>query len=388
MRISFPSLNTLFGVLLIFAGCDQTSKYAELDPFYGPLAQGDSLVHPAPQYASHRQFEGLAIEKKLTLSVPPGKATDETPPELIMKWPIHIAIDPEEEFIYVMDKETFRINKMSLKDGALVQSITAVQEYKKGNNSAPMIQYLIDGTVNVFVPGKKVLTLEPSGEVKEILKHPRKVNSYIIPIDADSYVGMTVLNYPELFHVYNKRGRRTQSFGFLANLHLLEKPEKMEPIGHMLDFMGTLGTDGKSSFVYSGSLKGGLLGFSKEGTLRFYRETINHRPYPQKALTDQNKDLSPADGEASNSGLSTLNVWNEVYYQHVIPPCTAESCPQTFTVDAYSYENGDYLYSLNPPANCFAVFLTDSHLYANCPSRGLIQFIRPERPQNQLIVER
>jgi len=375
-------------VFLIFTGCDQTSEYADLDPFYGPLAQGDSLIYPTPQYTSHRQFEGLAVEKNLTLSVPPGKATDETPPELIMKWPIHIAIDPEEEFIYVMDKETFRINKMSLADGALVQSITAAQEYSKGSSSATMIQYLLDGTVKVFVPGKIVLQLEPNGNVKEFLKHPRKINGYMLSIDSDSYVGMTVLNYPELFHVYNKRGVRARSFGFLSNLHLREKPGKMEPVGHMLDFMGTLGTDGKSSFVYSGSLKGGLLGFSKDGTLRFYRETINHRPYSQKALVDQNEDVPPANTEASNSGLSTLNVWNGVYYQLVIPPCNAESCPQTFTVDAYSYESGDYLFSLNPPANCVAVFLTDEHLYANCLPRGLIQFVRPERPQNQFIVER
>ena len=381
-------MSILLGVFLICTGCDKTSKYAELDPFYGPLAQGDSLIYPTPQHASHRQFEALAIEKNLTLSVPQAKATDETPPELIMKWPIHIAIDPDEEFIYVMDKETFRINKMSLTDGSLVQSITAAQEYKKDNNSAAMIQYLLDGTVEVYVPGKKTLKLKPNGKAKKILKHPRKVNRYIIPIDSDSYVGMTALNYPELFHVYNKRGFRTQSFGFLSNLHLREKPDKMEPIGHMLDFMGTLGTDGKSSFVYSGMYKGGLLGFSKDGTLRFYRETINHRPYPQKAIAKQSDVLPQVDREASYDALFTLNVWNGVLYLHLIPPCNAESCPQTFTVDAYSYENGDYLYSLNPPANCFAVFLTDSHLYANCPTRGLIQFVRPTRPENHLIVER
>ena len=240
----------------------------------------------------------------------------------------------------------------------------------------------------MFAPTRKVIKLDLYGRVKEVRKHPRKINGYVIPVDADSYVGMTALNYPELFHVYNRWGFRTRSFGFLSNLHLLKEPSKLLPVGHDMDFLGSLTTDGKSSFVYSGIYKGGLLGLTKDGTFRFYRETIKHRPYPQRTAVNKTDVLPLGGTEASNSALFTLNVWNGVYYQHEIPPCNAESCPQTFTVDAYSYENGDYLYSLNPPANCAAVFLTDSHLYANCPTRGLIQFIRPSRPENHLIVKR
>ena len=145
MKTTILCLNVLVGVVLLAVGCTKHEKYPDQEPFHGALAQGDSLVHPLPQFASNRQFEGLASEKNLTLSIPPGKATDESPQEMVMKMPIQVAVDPDEAFIFVMDKETFRINKISLSDGSLLKSITEVQKYKKRSGTSPMLQGCLMG---------------------------------------------------------------------------------------------------------------------------------------------------------------------------------------------------------------------------------------------------
>ena len=115
--------------------------------------------------------------------------------------------------------------------------------------------------MRVYVPGKHILHLSPDGEVKKTLKHPKRINGYVVSVNTGTYVAVETLNYPELFHVYNARGFKQRAFGFLSNLHILEEPEEMQPVGHRLDFMGSLVTDGNSSFMYAGTYKGGLLGF-------------------------------------------------------------------------------------------------------------------------------
>lgn len=377
----------LMGLALMTPSCERPSRYADFEAFNGKLAYGDSLISPVPQYATGRLFEAQSTSEALRFSVHPGQADESTDPRIIMQMPTQVEVDQSEGFIYVMDTESALINKFSLPDGALLASIETVQEYRKSESTRPALQVLPDGSLQICNLGdRRIIRLRPDGAVEQAGTLPRGISGCTVGTSNGEQIALNPLNDEELFHILGKRGQTRRTFGMLSNLHVREAKSEAKsdhPVvkGHGIDFVGTIGTSGESSFVYAGSQWGGLIGFNTDGTFRFYRETIAHYPFP-RLVRDRTGDpfQLQMSSDPSEGSRFVINVWEGVYYQQIFPPCTEEVCPQTFTVDAYSYDTGDYLYSFRTPTNCAAMFITESHIYANCLGRGVIQYIRPARP--------
>ncbi len=385
----------LFGLVLGTLSCNQKPMYSDAEPFYGSLVYNDSIYSPIPQFQLNRLFEAAAGEEGYRFTIPTGSQGLEADSVMVMSMPTQAVVDKNEQFFYVMDTESYLINKFALSDGSLQKSITTAQEYRKAHNLQPSLQLLSDGSLQICgTERRQILQLHPDGKVKNSVKIPRGVNGCVMGIDSENQVALTIFNFDELFQVLNKRGRIKDNFGVVSNLHLRPVVGDIKyKAGHGIDFVGSIGTDGASSFVYAGSKWGGLLGFDVNGEFRFFRETINHRPLPFRSSLPL---LSPIEEGKSGPQIMefepeiledepadfrfTVNVWEGVYYQQIIPPCNAETCASSFIVDAYSYENGDYLYSLHTPVNCGAIFITEDHIYANCLGRGLVQFVRRSRP--------
>ena len=236
----------LCGLFLTTLSCNQKPDYSDAEPFYGALVYNDSLYHPTPQFPLSRIFEEVASEERYRFTHPLGHQIDEADSMLVMDMPMQAVVDNDERFVYIMDNESYLINKFSLSDGSLLQSITTAQERRKTPSRQPRLQLLADGSLQVCgTEGRRTLLLHPEGQLKKSFKLPRGIYGCVAGIDADNYVALTSFNFDELFQVLNRRGRIKNSFGMLSNMHTrtLEGDVKHEG-GHGLDFVGTIGTDG------------------------------------------------------------------------------------------------------------------------------------------------
>ncbi|CAN0294226.1 unnamed protein product, partial [Laminaria digitata] len=185
---------------------------------------------------------------------------------------------------------------------------------------------------------KQVLRLNQKGEFLGFIDNPYRGG--VFDVAAGKYLHYN-LNDPELFHVYNKKGKREKSFGVLASGRTHLTQEYRHLMGHGLGFSGDVKTDGKGAFIFAGYYGGGLLSYNVDGSLRFFRETMDHNAFPLTPFMDGNGGRKIVDRDSVRSQQMPINVWNGVFYQNVFL-----NEEERMVVDAYAYDSGDYLYSL------------------------------------------
>ncbi|MFK7844131.1 MAG: hypothetical protein AB8G77_02445 [Rhodothermales bacterium] len=365
--------------LLFMIGCTQphpASTYPE--PFYGELLLGDSLITAEPQQKTEREYRELATVVKKTFTVPPDRATDDTPAEIIMAMPAHAGVDENEEYLFLMDGDSLVINKYALSTGALLKVIDEPgkrQKKKTGPGKlavTPNNELWLKGVEN-----REVLRLDFEGNVLGNVKGP--ISGYVTQVNDHKVVHNTALNEDELFHVYSLEGVKEHSFGIMSSTAYKEGS-----IGHGIGFVGEVVGNGSNSFLFAGLFGGGLLRFEENGELSYFRESMDHNPFPGTILYA--KTVAGNSETVDMAGVRTqqipINVWNGVYYQNV-----SLIKEKRMIVDAYAYDTGEYLYSLPVKSNeCGYVFITDDHIYANC-AQGFVQLERPASVNDRLVSE-
>ena len=355
-------------MLIFVAGCttsDSSSEYPR--PFYGRLLHDGVLVDPAPQTATGRLYQPMPAEVNIQFTVHPAQATNDTPSAKIMETPSDAGILHQDEHLFLMDNESLRINKFALADGRLKQVITTVADYGlPGFNKKRM--RVMEGEelwIHGLEPGK-IMRLDEAGEMLGWAE--AQGTQPMLLFNSGEVLKLMPLNGEKLFHLYDDRGAELRSFGILSSRKLEAMGEPMP--GHGLGFLGNVSTDGNDTFVYAGGAGGGLLGYRTDGTLRYFRAYIDADLFASVQQSDSVSYMLDWDGVKNQ--YFALNVWDGVYYQLVYNV----GGDQSFFVDAYDYDTGDYLYSIPSPEGCGYRFVTDTHLYANCMEGGFVQFER------------
>lgn len=380
MKTMVHRLLSLIPVALFFIiGCIQphpADNYPEA--FYGELLLGDSLIVAAPQQKSEREFVAMATVVKQRFTSSPESATDETPAGIIMENPAMAGVDSNEDYLFLMDAASLAINKYSLASGALLKVIDAPE--KRRTNKTSQGRLSVTSNDELWVRGvenRKMLRLDFEGDVLGNVKGP--ASGFVTQVNANNVVHTTALNEDELFHVYSMEGDIEHSFGIMSSSAHVEGSK-----GHGLGFIGETVGDGSNSFVYAGLFGGGLLSFDDQGNLAYFRESIDHNPFPgtipYTSTTGYNSETVDVAGVRTQQ--LPINIWNGIYYQNVL---ILEE--ERMIVDAYAYETGEYLYSLPVrDKECGYIFITDDHIYANC-KEGFVQLERPAQENDLLVSE-
>ncbi|MEM8488179.1 MAG: hypothetical protein AAF564_21695 [Bacteroidota bacterium] len=368
----YPLVPVLYAVVILLtaAGCNKASlgeSYPE--PFYGQLLAGDSLITPVAQVVSDRVFEDSAYVVVKQFIVHPEAATEDTPAERISPAPVAAVVDAAEDYLYLFDKETFTLRKFSIADGTLQFAIEIDVEQKR--NGRPVLRLVSDEVLWIAnIEKGKIVRYTSAGERLSDLDMP----GLGTPIVADDGA-FVIANYEDnegLFHSYSPRMKKQDAFGVLTNIKVAL--QGIPYPGHGMGFMGEGVTDGSHSFVYAGLLGGGLLSYKMDGSLRYFRESIDHSNFPgvREDTTRQVTVLS-TDMEGVETQQIPFNVWNDTYYQFY-----SVIGEEDWGWDAYDYNSGDYKYSIRRSNQCGNNFITDTHVYANCLNRGFFQMKRAE----------
>lgn len=362
-------LQVLLLLIVLTAGCenpDPASSYPE--PFYGQLLVGDTLLSPVPQQKSTREFEPVATVETRQFTFAPALAIEDTPAELVMTKPNRAVFSRDGDMLFLLDTESLLINQYSLLDGSLIKVIKSANESRAPNSYLASIGLISDNELGVTgVEARKTMRIDSDG----------KSLGFIDQASGESFVGMSSgkivqiqsNNEYELFHVYNESGKKQQAFGLLSSMRYELGGNKLN--GHGMGFAGTLATDGSESFVYTSGFGSGLLGYQTDGNVLYFREVIDHTPFPEM-IASEGENTFTVDNEEMVASRMSLNVWDNVYYQYAFGREGQEP-----VVDAYDYRTGDYLYSLKSPAECGIILVSSDHVYATCLDRGFIQFERP-----------
>ena len=349
-------------------------------PFYGRLVYQDQLVDPSPQAYSKRVFEDVATDIVQQFTTRDSMA-HLSPGIVIMNKPFQSLVDPAEEFLYIMGPDSNVVHKFSIADGRLVNRVTTPRDLRESSGYTVGMQ--MAGNDEFWFQNVKPRTLMRTtheGKLIDTIKLPYA--GWVSVTNSGDFVFLETSNLDELFHVYSANGKHQHSFGILSSV-LVQFGEHTS-LGHGLGFVGDLSTDGSDSFIYTNGWGGGLLNYSLDGTLNYFRQPIDSNPFPGlRPFTAEEKEKSNIQNSANitvdkkdvNSQKKSVNVWEGTYYQTTFERNTDRS----WFVDAYDYDTGDYLYSIPTPEDCFIEFITDKHLYANCLEPGFVQFKRPPR---------
>ena len=373
-------------VVLFFAifcaGCfNQKSPKEALEkkfngPFYGRLVYDDQLIDPRPQEISERIFEDSATQIVRQFAVHPLHASEDSD-TVVMTTPARAVIDEKEQFLFLIDSDSNAVHKFSLNTGRLLAISTEPADRKLGNQSVYMYMMGNEELWFTGVESKKIMRTDLDGSYLDMIDLP--YSGWVAPASSGEFVFLDASNMDELFHVYSSKGKKQRSFGILSSIEH-EIHGRIQQ-AHGMGFIGELRTEGDHTFVYTSFFGGGILGYTMDGTLRYFRETIDSGPFPRlRSFTEEEQEKSGLDAgdvtvdtDQVISQQFSMNVWNGIFYQNTY----LLSDQETFVVDAYDYDTGDYLFSIPSPEGCGIIFITDRHLYASCLEQGFFQIRRP-----------
>ena len=345
----------------MFAGCTENSPHPAKDypePFYGQLLYEDSLITATPQQISERVIgDSIGVIERVYM-VPSDKAQPDTPEEAIMELPIDAGVDNDGKYLYVMEKNSFKTNKYDLSSGELTLVLNSVAENKSTSHLGKGMRVMSNDELWIYGANtSKIFRVTPQDELLGYWEG-RSGDSFI-KMTSGELVKTTSSNEHELFHVFDEGGEKLRSFGILSSYQI--EVDGYKTVGHGLGFHGWTSTNGDDSFVHVANMGGGLLSFNTDGSLRYFREFVEHVPFPDTVPTGENTRGIDMDGVHTQH--FALNVWEDVYYEYAIEVNSGERI-----IDAYDYNTGDYLSSIPHPDGCWVKFVTDSKVYAMCES--------------------
>ncbi len=346
-------------VLTMVAGCMESNPHPAKDypePFYGQLFYEDALISATPQQITARVIGDSVGAVQQVYMVPSEMAQADTPQAAIMELPIDAGIDNEGKYLYVMEKNSFKTNKYDLSTGELSLELNTAAENKATSHLGKGIRVMSDDELWIHgVDAGKVFRITPQDELLGYWEG-RSGDSFI-KMTSGALVQTTSSNEHELFHVFDTEGEKQRSFGILSSYQI--EIDGYKTVGHGLGFHGWTTTNGDDSFIHVANMGGGLLSFNTDGSLRYFREFVEHVPFPGTVPTGENTRGIDMDGVHTQH--MALNVWEDVYYEYAINVNSGERI-----IDAYDYNTGDYLSSIPHPEGCWVKFVTDSEVYAMC----------------------
>ncbi|MEM8487765.1 MAG: hypothetical protein AAF564_19595 [Bacteroidota bacterium] len=369
----------LLCVLPLFAACQEEPHPADSypEPFSGQVLQGDSLISPVPQRISQRTFEDSTTVVLRQYTVFPDSASSGTPPERMMKMPIAAGLDSREETLYVMDTESLLINKYDVASAELTDVITSAKDAHEPSNYGAGLRMISDEEMWLYgVKKARITQMSTTGDLGRDIKF--KSGEHHAVSTSGNYVVRRINDDIELFHTYTSKDKAQASFGILSSEKIELNGESFK--GHGMGFMGSVISDGTDSFVYAAQFGGVLLRYKMDGSLQYFREAIKPGSFPGlAAYTPSGPNSWSIDDGVSNHISYPINEWNGTIYYFV----TEKGEDSTrWMIDAYDYDNGDYLYSINRRETCRYIFITDEHIYAHCiDPGGFVQFKREGPPE-------
>ena len=367
----------LFFYIIICTGCakqiDLEAQYGE--SFHGKLAHGNALLNPKPQEVGERTFLEQPSEVVKQFTVDPARATEDTPPDIIVNATFPFSIDNQEEYLYTMHPHRFIVKKFSVADGTLLATFTALQDHVDAYDGVRVPGMRVMENDELWImQGKRhhVLRLSPDGEFIGEIELPRH-GDHVEAMNNGTFAFLGSTNFETLFRTYTLKGKKENEFGILSSVRYDSGGYEM--VGHGGGFTGEIRAKG-DAFVYSGFFGARLLSYTSDGELRYYRKMIDDHPFPGLVAvsdaTGSGAQVMRINYEQVVTQQFAANIWGDVFYQLTYFP----EDNQTVIVDAYAFDTGDYLYSMDMPENCYTRFVTDQHVYAACKEQGVLQFNR------------
>lgn len=339
------------------------------ESMYGHLILGDSVIAPGPQ----TQQERIVIERPTEIVRKFGSSPEEEsdlPQAYTLFEPASAVVDVSEKYLYILDQGALEVKQFEIATGRLIQRFGKGQGSGPGEFEKPtMFALLKDGGLWVLDSRNRNVTLfDARGEVLEVNNVPFQVNGLVASVDGRYALSTNQGNNLDLFKIFSGEGKELMSFGRLAT----------RASASHLAFIGQMTVGDDDAFMLTGFNGGGLLKYAFDGRFHFFRETLDHSPFPRwvpDAMEGQ--QVYTLDASASSVPHIQRNVWEGIYYEVVI---YSDGEP-AFYLDAYSFENGDYLHSLVLPNECGPYFITKRHVFANCKV-GFVQFLRTREESN------
>lgn len=369
----FFRCSLLILIVLSSAACNIEAPKADIgydESMYGYLVIEDSIIAPAPQALQERIIVDRPTEIVRKFGMSDEDPDSDLPPANILSNPRQAVVDASEKHLYILDHGAMDVKQFDIDTGQFMQ------RYGKGKGSGsgefldPGLMALV-GEAHILVTDKKKrdLTLfDKEGRVQRVNKMPFHTRGLATSQDGRYVLLTNRSNNLDLFKMYTAEGEELVSFGWLASGDA--KP--------YISFPGEMLGHNSDSFVFSGFYGGGLLSYSFEGAFRFYREALDSAPFPRWVV--DNSEEAPVyrlDASFSNATHIQRNIWGNVYYEVIL----YQEGGQTWFIDAYDMETGDYIASTVLPEECGAYFITDRHVYANC-KEGFVQFLRGHPESN------
>lgn len=304
------------------------------------------IPQPVEQTATERRFVELPTEVSVRFGV------DE---DLFYPEEVRVASNGD---VYISIGKAGKIHKYS-------PSGELLQVFGKGPGSGPGEFNSIrnfgidpDGRVWANDPRQRRFTIfGPDGELELTFKPISYVSQIINSVEGP--IGYYGFKSP-FFSLIDSDGRVQYEFGTLT--------ESADEVGAGLLFVGYLKSDPSGEyFVYVPMNNGKIVSYDAHGNLRFYRHSLGG-PVELDVIRGADGNLG-YDYERTPLRFQqmALNVWDGVLYIMIISDNS-----EFFFMDAYSANNGDYLYSMKVPMDidepCGPDFVTDTTIYMLCDS--------------------
>ena len=332
MKRFIGPLLILVGAALVggmFSGGSEASKVPEL-----AIAGGQE---PVPQEVQSRTLLSVKWENLACF----GESSGST----MLYGPLRAKARPGDR-VLVLDFGDLKIKEFSSR-GQLLRT------YGKGRGQGPeefqsITDFELDAMGNLWVSdflGGKVQSFNPDGAVHKTFKleiQPQR----LVPLGAETLL-MLPLFSERSFALLSGEGELLGEFGrFFQNRF----------DGLALD--GRLARLGPESFVFAPHYLGWLAGFSKDGELRFFVETVDPPASPPE-IRRNGQGVIWVDREAR---LSTQSV--SVDSEHIyLLSGTASGSRRSRLVDVYGSKDGRYLHSLELPEPGIMVSVLGNEMY-------------------------
>lgn len=366
-------------IVVFFLGCDKSEVSWNIDPAdwdysnYGEINDGTTAIASEPQGTEiQRVYEPRATQRVQTIGWYPESELKGPEDELLFR-PVAMHIDDEERLMYLHDAGVSLLKTFSLIDGEHLLSFGNGTGQGPGEYSSPF-DFTVMPDNSVLITDRsnaRVIHFDESGEILDHIKHEFQISG-AKTVDNEHYIGYMSRTDYELFGLFDMSGNLIKKFGRLVN-DLNLKP----------GMIGDFRADSKGNFVYTMTNSGHMLGYNSHQELTFYRTSITQEPFPtfiKATVAGTQRGAYAFDMSKNHASYRMLNLWKNEFFVQIIPKkgFPDYSDDRIAIIDAFSIEDGSYLYSVEwPIESCGMFFITDESLYTNCIDEGIVEWERP-----------
>lgn len=205
-----------------------------------------------------------------------------------------------------------------------------------------------DGDVWVCDPGSGLVSIFSADGALHRTFRPQKPPLRITVAGRGKSLLMYAAVGEKLFALCGEDGKEIHSFGTL--LH--------EQAKHGLALDGWIALDRHQGLLYAASRAGILAGFSNDGNLRFYVETLDQVGFPKLYTKGEvGNRVTWIDPKARWATLSIGVVGEEIF---LLSATTVVDTAKRGIIDVYSLHDGSYVYSFRLPTPCSYASVSES----------------------------